>query len=185
MELINLNDIHKTCHLGELDVPVLKGVSLTIDRGELVSLMGASGSGKTTLMNLLGCLDRPSSGSYELDGQRIDQMSADGRARVRNQKIGFVFQSFNLLPRASALENGQEAAVGTGGALGGARVARPRRGPAGGGRRGRRDGPRAVAAVRRPAAAGGHRPRPGEHPAGGAGRRADRGPRLAHRGGNP
>src|SRR5438270_1247390 len=105
MELIKLVDIRKTYHLGEVDVPVLKGVSLTIDRGEMVALMGASGSGKTTLMNLLGCLDRPSSGEYWLDGQEISRLSNDTRAVVRNKKIGFVFQSFNLLSRTSALEN--------------------------------------------------------------------------------
>jgi ABC-type lipoprotein export system ATPase subunit len=105
MDLIRLEDIHKTYHLGEVDVPVLKGVSLTIARGELAALMGVSGSGKTTLMNLLGCLDRPSSGRYWLDGQQIESLSADQRALVRNRKIGFVFQSFNLLPRTSALEN--------------------------------------------------------------------------------
>jgi ABC-type lipoprotein export system ATPase subunit len=102
--LIILDDIRKTYHLGEVDVPVLKGVSLTIGRGEMVALMGASGSGKTTLMNLLGCLDRPSSGKYWLDGEEISQLSNDQRAMVRNRKIGFVFQSFNLLPRTSALE---------------------------------------------------------------------------------
>lgn len=104
-ELIHLEDITKTYYLGELDVPVLKGVSLTIERGELTALMGASGSGKTTLMNLLGCLDRPTSGRYRLDGEEISRLSADQRALVRNKKIGFVFQNFNLLARTSALEN--------------------------------------------------------------------------------
>ena len=105
MELITLRDIYKTYYLGEVDVPVLKGVSLDIKPGEMVALMGASGSGKTTLMNLLGCLDRPTSGQYWLDGQEVSTLSPEQRADVRNRKIGFVFQSFNLLARTSALEN--------------------------------------------------------------------------------
>jgi ABC-type lipoprotein export system ATPase subunit len=105
MELITLKDIYKTYYLGEVDVPVLKGVSLEIRQGEMVALMGASGSGKTTLMNLLGCLDRPTAGRYWLDGEEISELSPQQRADVRNRKIGFVFQSFNLLPRTSALEN--------------------------------------------------------------------------------
>lgn len=105
MEFIELKDIYKTYHLGVIDVPVLKGVSLTVRRGEMVSLMGVSGSGKSTLMNILGCLDRPTAGQYWLDGEEVGCLSADARAFVRNRKIGFVFQSFNLSPRTSALEN--------------------------------------------------------------------------------
>ncbi len=105
MELITVKDIYKTYYLGEVDVPVLKGVSLQIGKGEMVALMGASGSGKTTLMNLLGCLDRPTAGRYWLEGEELSELTPPQRADVRNRKIGFVFQSFNLLPRTSALEN--------------------------------------------------------------------------------
>ena len=105
MPLIELKDIRKTYSLGEIDVPVLKGISLTIGKGEYVALMGASGSGKSTLMNILGCLDRPASGDYLLDGEELGRASGDHRAMVRNRKIGFVFQSFNLLPRTTSLDN--------------------------------------------------------------------------------
>ncbi|MFO1431668.1 MAG: ABC transporter permease [Candidatus Competibacteraceae bacterium] len=105
MALIELRNIAKTYRLGEVDVPVLRDVSLTIERGEFVALMGASGSGKTTLMNILGCLDRSSAGQYRLDGQEVGSLPPDQRALLRNQKIGFVFQTFNLLSRTSALDN--------------------------------------------------------------------------------
>jgi ABC-type lipoprotein export system ATPase subunit len=104
-KLIELKNITKTYFLGEIDVPVLKGISLDIDQGEYVALMGASGSGKSTLMNILGCLDRPTGGDYLLDGEEVGRASGDRRALIRNRKIGFVFQNFNLLPRTSALEN--------------------------------------------------------------------------------
>ena len=105
MELIELKNINKTYFIGDMQVPVLRDVSLTIRQGEYVALMGASGSGKSTLMNILGCLDRPTSGLYRLDGEEVGSADGDRRAVVRNRKIGFVFQSFNLLPRTSALEN--------------------------------------------------------------------------------
>ena len=105
MELIRLEDIHKTYCLGEVEVPVLRGVSLSIRRGEMVALMGASGSGKTTLMNILGCLDRATSGKYWFDGQEMSGLAPNQRALVRTEKLGFVFQNFNLLARTTALQN--------------------------------------------------------------------------------
>jgi len=105
MSLIKLQDVCKTYSLGEATVEALRGVSLAIQRGEYVALMGPSGSGKSTLMNTLGCLDRPTSGSYLLDGEEVSKMPRNARARLRNRKIGFVFQNFNLLNRTNALEN--------------------------------------------------------------------------------
>jgi len=105
MDLIELRNVHKTYFLGEVELPVLLGVSLNIARGEFVSLMGVSGSGKSTLMNILGCLDYPTSGEYWLEGREISRLTASEQARLRNRMIGFVFQSFNLLPRTTALEN--------------------------------------------------------------------------------
>src|SRR6266496_826380 len=103
--VIQLENIHKTYTMGDMQVHALRGVSLTIREGEFVAIMGASGSGKSTTMNILGCLDRPTKGIYILDGQDVSQMSKDERADIRCQKIGFVFQGFNLLSRTSALEN--------------------------------------------------------------------------------
>lgn len=105
MSLIELRDISKIYDLGEVKVEALKDATLFIEQGEYVALLGPSGSGKSTLMNTLGCLDRPTSGSYLLAGVEVATMSRDDRARIRNQRIGFVFQNFNLLARTSALEN--------------------------------------------------------------------------------
>jgi len=103
--IISMKSITKTYHLGELNVPVLTQIDLTIEEGEYVAIMGASGSGKSTLMNIIGCLDRPTSGQYILDGRELTTLDDDELADIRNQYIGFVFQQFNLLPRLTALEN--------------------------------------------------------------------------------
>jgi putative ABC transport system ATP-binding protein len=103
--VIQLEQVHKTYTMGDIEVHALRGISLTIREGEFVAIMGTSGSGKSTTMNIVGCLDRPTKGTYILDGQDVSEMSKDERADIRSQKIGFVFQGFNLLSRTSALEN--------------------------------------------------------------------------------
>src|SRR5580765_2581774 len=103
--VIQLDHIHKTYTMGDVEVHALRGISLTINEGEFVAIMGASGSGKSTTMNIIGCLDRPTRGKYILDGEDVSEMSKDERADIRCRKIGFVFQGFNLLSRTSALEN--------------------------------------------------------------------------------
>jgi putative ABC transport system ATP-binding protein len=103
--VISLKDVHKIYRTGEIEVHALRGVSLEVKRGEFIAVMGPSGSGKSTMMNIIGCLDRPTSGTYILDGVDVSTMSKNERADTRNAKIGFVFQSFNLIPRTSAVEN--------------------------------------------------------------------------------
>jgi len=104
-EVIRIEDLTRVYQMGEVEVRALDGVSLVIDEGEFVAVMGPSGSGKSTFMNIVGCLDRPTAGRYFLDGRDVSELDRDDRADIRNQKIGFVFQSFNLLARTSALEN--------------------------------------------------------------------------------
>ena len=104
-ELIRVEDLHKTYRMGDVEVHALRGVSFTIERGEFVAVMGSSGSGKSTFMNILGCLDRPTRGRYYLEGEEVGSLSRDDWAQIRNKRLGFVFQGFNLLSRTSALEN--------------------------------------------------------------------------------
>ncbi|MEI6043145.1 MAG: ABC transporter ATP-binding protein [Chloroflexota bacterium] len=103
--MIEINNITKTYWMGDVEVQALRGASFTVQDGELIAIMGPSGSGKSTLMNVLGCLDQPSSGSYKIDGEEVADLSENRLAEIRNLKIGFVFQSFNLLPKLSALQN--------------------------------------------------------------------------------
>jgi len=104
-ELIRLNDIRKVYQIGEIEVPALRGISLVVKRGEYMAIMGPSGSGKSTLMNLIGCLDTATQGEYWLNGENVSSLSDNELARIRNKEIGFIFQTFNLLPRANALHN--------------------------------------------------------------------------------
>ena len=142
--LIELKNVYKIYQMGEETVHALDGVSLTIDQGEFVAIVGSSGSGKSTAMNIIGCLDVPTSGTYHLGGIDVSTMDDDQQAEIRNKMLGFIFQQYNLIPKLNVLENGLPPAGRAGG-----QVQEP-----------------ALPALRRPAAAGVHRPGPGGQPVG-------------------
>ena len=164
--------------MGDQQFEALKGISFSVDEGEFVAIMGASGSGKSTCMNLLGCLDRPSSGSYLLDGLDVGGMDTNQLADIRNKKLGFVFQGFNLLARTPAVENVELPLVYAGLSL--QRAPREGAGCHGAGRPGRQGIQPPQPALGRPAAAGRHCPGSGQQPGRDPGRRTDRQPGQHH-----
>ena len=162
--LIELKDVYKIYQMGEETVHALDGVSLTIDQGEFVAIVGSSGSGKSTAMNIIGCLDVPTSGTYHLGGIDVSTMDDDQQAEIRNKMLGFIFQQYNLIPKLNVLENVElPPALCRGGRLGaeGASHGLPPAGRAGG-----QVQEPALPALWRPAAAGVHRPGPGGQPVG-------------------
>ncbi len=158
VEFIRLEEIHKVYTRGAVDVPVLRGVSLSIERGEMIALMGVSGAGKTTLINLLGFLDRPTSGRHRLDRQDVTRLGETERAWLRSREIGFVFQNYNLLPRMTAIENVMMPAVYGSHDLSKRECRARAPGASGAGRPGRSDRSRAVATIGRRATARRDRP---------------------------
>ena len=178
--MICTEDLWKTYDMGsEQQVHALRGVNIRIQRNEYVAIMGPSGSGKSTLMNLIGCLDTPSKGNYWLNGQLVSELDDDELARIRNKEIGFVFQTFNLLARATALHNVELPLIYAGMPRRRARAARQRR--AGIGRHGIPHDAQAQRTLRRTAPARRHRPRPGQPSVDHPRRRAHRQPRLPDR----